>query len=57
MALPVNFVADHDDIVFRTEAWSSILASTYAGPVSFEVDEVDHDSRTGGACWRPGTCE
>jgi nitroimidazol reductase NimA-like FMN-containing flavoprotein (pyridoxamine 5'-phosphate oxidase superfamily) len=47
VALPVNYVLDHDDFVFRTDAWSSILAATTAGTVSFEVDEIDHERRLG----------
>jgi nitroimidazol reductase NimA-like FMN-containing flavoprotein (pyridoxamine 5'-phosphate oxidase superfamily) len=47
VALPVNFVADHDDIVFRTGSWSSVLATTYAKAVSFEIDEIDLETRTG----------
>ena len=41
VALPVNYVVDHDDIVFRTAAHSSIIAASYARGVSFEVDSID----------------
>lgn len=47
VALPVNYVLDHEDIVFRTEAWSSILATTSAGHVGFEVDDIDEHERVG----------
>jgi nitroimidazol reductase NimA-like FMN-containing flavoprotein (pyridoxamine 5'-phosphate oxidase superfamily) len=45
VALPVNYVVDHDDIVFRTEAWSSLFATQFTGKVSFEVDEIDERNR------------
>jgi nitroimidazol reductase NimA-like FMN-containing flavoprotein (pyridoxamine 5'-phosphate oxidase superfamily) len=47
VALPVNHVVDGDSIVFRTSAWSSVLASKYAGEVGFEVDDFDDDERAG----------
>jgi nitroimidazol reductase NimA-like FMN-containing flavoprotein (pyridoxamine 5'-phosphate oxidase superfamily) len=47
IALPVNHVVDGDTIVFRTAAWSSVLASKYASRVGFEVDDFDEDDRRG----------
>ncbi len=47
VALPVNYVVDHGDFVFRTEGWSSILASVSAGRASFEIDEIDERQRLG----------
>jgi nitroimidazol reductase NimA-like FMN-containing flavoprotein (pyridoxamine 5'-phosphate oxidase superfamily) len=41
VALPVNYLVDRDDIVFRTSASSSILSSSYTHGVSFEVDAID----------------
>jgi nitroimidazol reductase NimA-like FMN-containing flavoprotein (pyridoxamine 5'-phosphate oxidase superfamily) len=45
MALPVNSVVDHEDIVFRTDVWSSLFATPTTGKVSFEVDEIDEHER------------
>jgi len=47
VALPVNYVVDRDSVVFRTEATSSVLASSYAEQVSFEVDDYDATNRQG----------
>ncbi len=47
VALPVNYVVDDDDIVFRTEASSSVLASRYSGQVGFEVDDFDETDHQG----------
>jgi nitroimidazol reductase NimA-like FMN-containing flavoprotein (pyridoxamine 5'-phosphate oxidase superfamily) len=47
VALPVNFGVLDDDIVFRTAASSSLLASSYVDRVGFEVDEIDERRREG----------
>jgi nitroimidazol reductase NimA-like FMN-containing flavoprotein (pyridoxamine 5'-phosphate oxidase superfamily) len=47
VAIPVNFVRDGGDIVFRTVPWASVVASRVAGPVSFEIDDLDHSQRMG----------
>ena len=47
VALPVNYVLDDHDILFRTSAASSLLASSYAGGTAFEVDHVDEANRIG----------
>jgi nitroimidazol reductase NimA-like FMN-containing flavoprotein (pyridoxamine 5'-phosphate oxidase superfamily) len=57
VALPVNYVMDRDDIVFRTESASSILATSATGRVSFEVDEIDQRHRLGWSVLATGTVE
>ena len=47
VALPVNYGLLDDDIVFRTAASSSLLASSYVTRVGFEVDEIDERHRAG----------
>ena len=47
VALPVNFVLDGPDVLFRTSAASSLLASTYSRAAAFEVDHVDEGDRIG----------
>lgn len=41
VALPVNFLVDEGAVVFRTEYRPPFMAAVLAGPVSFEVDDVD----------------
>jgi nitroimidazol reductase NimA-like FMN-containing flavoprotein (pyridoxamine 5'-phosphate oxidase superfamily) len=41
VVLPVNFCLDGDDIVFRTDPGSKLLASQGSAPVAFEVDSTD----------------
>jgi nitroimidazol reductase NimA-like FMN-containing flavoprotein (pyridoxamine 5'-phosphate oxidase superfamily) len=55
VALPVNYVLDHDDIVFRTEVWSSLFATPSTGNVSFEVDEIDEGNRLACSVLATGT--
>jgi nitroimidazol reductase NimA-like FMN-containing flavoprotein (pyridoxamine 5'-phosphate oxidase superfamily) len=55
VALPVNYVLDQNDIVFRTEAWSSIHATPSTGRVSFEVDEIDDHEHVGWSVLATGT--
>lgn len=57
VALPVNYVVDHEDIVFRTEVWSSVDATPSSGRVSFEVDEVDEHERIGWSVLARGTVQ
>lgn len=47
VALPVNYVLDRDDIVFRTTASSSVVASKYGDQVGFEVDDFDATDHQG----------
>jgi len=46
LVVPVNFVLTGDTIVFRTGPGTKLRALA-ARPVSFEVDHIDPDSRTG----------
>jgi nitroimidazol reductase NimA-like FMN-containing flavoprotein (pyridoxamine 5'-phosphate oxidase superfamily) len=55
VALPVNYVVDHHDIVFRTAAASSIHSTPATGRVSFEVDEIDEEQRSGWSVLATGT--
>jgi nitroimidazol reductase NimA-like FMN-containing flavoprotein (pyridoxamine 5'-phosphate oxidase superfamily) len=57
VALPVNYVVDHDDIVFRTEVWSSLFATPTTGKVSFEVDEIDEHERLAWSVLATGTVQ
>ena len=41
LILPVNYVVDHGDIVFRTAAYNTMAALLNHAMVAFEVDEVD----------------
>ena len=47
VALPVNYGILDEDIVFRTAASSSLLASSYVDRVGFEIDEIDERRREG----------
>ena len=55
VALPVNYGVLDDDIVFRTAASSSLLASSYVDRVGFEVDEIDERRREGWSVLVTGT--
>lgn len=55
VALPVNYVLDHHDIVFRTAASSSIHSTPATGRVSFEIDEIDEEQRRGWSVLATGT--
>lgn len=41
VVLPVNFVVDHESIVFRTAAGSKLDAAIGGALVAFEVDDTD----------------
>ena len=47
VALPVNYGMLDGDVVFRTAAASSLLASTHLDRVGFEVDEIDERRHEG----------
>ena len=47
LILPVNYVLDEADVVFRTDSGSKLDAAGLGQPVAFEVDGVDIASRTG----------
>jgi nitroimidazol reductase NimA-like FMN-containing flavoprotein (pyridoxamine 5'-phosphate oxidase superfamily) len=47
LIMPVNYLLDHDTVVFRTDAGSKLDAAIRGAPVAFEVDEVDEQRRTG----------
>jgi hypothetical protein len=47
VALPVNYRVLDQDIVFRTAAFSSVLASSYVEWVGFEVDKIDESRHIG----------
>jgi hypothetical protein len=53
--VPVNYVVDDDEaIVFRTDAGTK-LAAVAQGPVSFEIDDIDHGRHTGWSVLVRGT--
>lgn len=45
--LPVNYVLDGDDVVFRTGAGMKLYAAARRALVAFEVDEFDAQARSG----------
>lgn len=55
VALPVNYGVFDEDIIFRTAASSSLLASSYVNRVGFEVDEIDEHRREGWSVLVTGT--
>jgi nitroimidazol reductase NimA-like FMN-containing flavoprotein (pyridoxamine 5'-phosphate oxidase superfamily) len=46
LVVPVNYVLDGEDVVFRTGTGSKLQALREA-PVSFQVDQIDPCNRTG----------
>ncbi|HEX4906424.1 MAG TPA: pyridoxamine 5'-phosphate oxidase family protein [Acidimicrobiales bacterium] len=46
LVVPVNFVLDGQVVVFRTDAGTKLRVLT-EGPVSFQVDHVDHNRHDG----------
>jgi nitroimidazol reductase NimA-like FMN-containing flavoprotein (pyridoxamine 5'-phosphate oxidase superfamily) len=46
LVLPVNHVMVGDTVVFRTDAGAK-LDALLRHPVAFQIDEIDHDDRTG----------
>ncbi len=57
VALPVNYCIFDRDIVFRTAASSSVLASSYAGHVSFQIDDIDEHQRAGWSVLATGSVQ
>jgi uncharacterized protein len=46
-ALPVTYLLDDEEIVFRTGAGSKLAAATRNAVVAFQVDQIDPSTRTG----------
>lgn len=46
LVVPVNYVVDGEAVVFRSDPGTKVAASR-VGPVSFQLDHIDHSSRTG----------
>lgn len=46
-ALPVNFMLDDEEVVFRTGGGGKLVAATRNAVVGFQVDELDAATRTG----------
>ncbi len=57
VALPVNYRVFDGDIVFRTAPQSSLLASSSAGRVSFQIDDIDDRHRVGWSVLATGRVE
>jgi nitroimidazol reductase NimA-like FMN-containing flavoprotein (pyridoxamine 5'-phosphate oxidase superfamily) len=57
VALPVNYRVFDRDIVFRTAPDSSVLASSSAGRVSFQIDDIDEHHRVGWSVLATGRVE
>ncbi len=55
--LPVNHVADHDGIRFRTSPYNSITRHVGGTVVAFEVDEVDDFTESGWSVLVRGVAE
>lgn len=47
LILPVNFVVDDGDIVFRTSPGSKLDAAVRGARVAFEIDGIDERTETG----------
>jgi uncharacterized protein len=47
MIQPVNYVLDDEEIVFRTANGSKLAAAVARAVVAFQVDGLDHATRTG----------
>lgn len=45
--LPVNYAMVEDRIVLRTDPGSKLDAAHAAGVVAFEIDEIDHQAKSG----------
>ena len=46
VVIPVNYVLDGDDVLFRIRSWSE-MARGLRGAVSFQVDDLDEFHRSG----------
>ena len=46
LVVPVNYVMDHDVVVFRTDGGEKV-DSLHQQPVSFQIDEIDPSHHTG----------
>jgi nitroimidazol reductase NimA-like FMN-containing flavoprotein (pyridoxamine 5'-phosphate oxidase superfamily) len=53
----VNFVLDHGDIVFRTDAGGKLGAAVRGSVVAFEVDSLDFERHTGWSVTVVGQCQ
>jgi len=48
LIIPVNYVVDHDSVVFRSDPGSKLTAAVLGAPVAFEVDGgFDERNHTG----------
>lgn len=47
LILPVNYVLDHTEVVFRTNPGSKLEAALRHAAVAFEIDGTDDETRTG----------
>jgi nitroimidazol reductase NimA-like FMN-containing flavoprotein (pyridoxamine 5'-phosphate oxidase superfamily) len=47
MVLPVNYLSDGDQVLFRTSAHSELARRFSPGPVAFEIDAFDEATRSG----------
>jgi len=56
LVVPVNYVVDDDDIVFRTDGGTK-LAAVGRGAMSFEIDDIDHGHHAGWSVLVRGTVE
>jgi len=54
LVVPVNYVVDDDDIVFRTDGGTK-LAAVGRGAMSFEIDDIDHGHHAGWSVLVRGT--
>jgi nitroimidazol reductase NimA-like FMN-containing flavoprotein (pyridoxamine 5'-phosphate oxidase superfamily) len=46
-AQPVNYLLDDEEIIFRTANGARLAVATRTAVVAFEVDDIDHVTRTG----------
>ena len=54
---PVNYVFDQSSVLIQTHAGSKLYALLHAREATFEVDEVDHETRTGWSVIATGVVE
>lgn len=45
--LPVNYVVDDGDLVFRTDGSTMLAAAAAEGAMSLEIDDIDHGRHSG----------
>ena len=55
VAVPVNYVLDGGDVLFRISAHSALAQHLRSGPASFEIDDIDDFTQSGWSVLIRGT--